>query len=123
MEFIMKKKEYDDNSENKDSKNENSENEKVQDRFSFHKQRCVIDSNDNTIIRRHTYEYSYAYLHESEKAILAENRRDKNLEMIDCSWHINLIFPKTAEGIHINSIVGSYNHEMNSLISEIALWY
>jgi hypothetical protein len=57
--------------------------------------------------------------HEPQKVILAENRRDKDSEMIGCPWHINLAFPKSANGIKINSIVGEHNHNMNPFIIEI----
>src|SRR5262249_40441574 len=51
---------------------------------------------------------------------LAENRRDRDSEMIGYPWHINLTFPKSGNGIHINSIIGNHNHDMNPLITEIA---
>ncbi|GBC40947.2 protein FAR1-RELATED SEQUENCE 5-like [Rhizophagus irregularis DAOM 181602=DAOM 197198] len=70
--------------------------------FCFRKIRRVLDPNDNTIV------------------ILAENRRDRDSEMIGCPWHINLAFPKFSNGVRINSIIGKHNHEMNPHISEIA---
>ncbi|CAG8622557.1 5945_t:CDS:10, partial [Cetraspora pellucida] len=56
-----------------------------QEGFSFRKRRWII--------------------HEPEKAILAEDRRDRDSKMIDCSWHINLTFPKTVKEVCINSIL------------------
>ncbi|PKY53235.1 hypothetical protein RhiirA4_471335 [Rhizophagus irregularis] len=82
-----------------------------------------FNPNDNTITRRRTYECSYAQTHETQKTILVENRRDRNSEMIGCSWHINLAFPKSSNGIQINSIIGKHNHDMNLLVSEIAPKY
>ncbi|CAG8717601.1 15457_t:CDS:2 [Cetraspora pellucida] len=52
-----------------------------------------------------------------------KNRRNRDSERIGCPWHINLAFSKTTENIQVNSIVGSHNHEMNHLVSEIALRY
>ena len=40
--------------------------------------------------------------------------------MIGCSWHINFSFPKSASDVRITSILGKHNHNMNSLITEIA---
>ena len=40
--------------------------------------------------------------------------------MIRYSWHINLTFPKSKNGICINSIIGNHNHNMNPLIAETA---
>ncbi|CAB4473025.1 unnamed protein product [Rhizophagus irregularis] len=40
--------------------------------------------------------------------------------MIGCLWHINLSFPKSGNGVRINSIVGIHNHDMNPCITEIA---
>ena len=40
--------------------------------------------------------------------------------MTGCSWHIILAFPKSANKIQVNSIIGEHNHEMNPLIAEIA---
>ena len=39
--------------------------------------------------------------------------------MIGCPWHINLAFPKSGNGVRINSIIGVHNHDMNTLITEI----
>jgi len=88
--------------------------------FCFRKRRRIPDSVDNTITRRRTYECSHAQTHEAQKAILAENRRDRDSEMIGCPWHINLAFPKCTNGVRINSIIGQHNHDMNPLITEIA---
>ena len=71
------------------------------------------------ITRRRTYECSHAYTHEAQKAILEENKRDKDSEMIGCSWHINFSFPKSASGVRITSILGEHNHDMNSLVTKI----
>ncbi|CAG8806814.1 1065_t:CDS:1, partial [Racocetra fulgida] len=78
----------------------------------------VVDSDNNTITRWRIYEYSYAWIYEPEKAILAEDRRDRNSEMINCSWHINLAFSKMKKHVRINSILGEHNHEMNPLVIE-----
>ena len=88
--------------------------------FCFRKKRRIQDSNDNTITRRKTYECSHAQIHEAQKAILAENRRDRDSEMIGCPWHINLAFPKSSNSVQINSIIGEHNHDMNPLITVIA---
>ena len=45
--------------------------------FCFRKKRRVPDPLDNTITRRRTYECSHAQIHEAQKVILAENRRDR----------------------------------------------
>ncbi|CAB5358760.1 unnamed protein product [Rhizophagus irregularis] len=89
--------------------------------FSFHKKRRILDPTDSTITRRRTYECSHARTHEIQKVILEENRRDRDSEMIGCLWHINFSFPKSGNGICINSIVGIHNHDMNPCITEIAL--
>jgi FAR1 DNA-binding domain len=88
--------------------------------FCFRKKRRVPDPTDNTITRRRTYECSHAQIHEAQKVVLAENRRDRDSEMIGCPWHINIAFPKLASGVRINSIIGEHNHDMNPLITEIA---
>jgi hypothetical protein len=88
--------------------------------FCFHKKRRVPDPTDNSITKRRTYECSHAQTHEPQKVILAENRRDRDSEMIGCPWHINVAFPKSASGVKINSIIGEHNHDMNPLIIEIA---
>src|SRR3989337_1370320 len=88
--------------------------------FCFRKRRRIADPINNTITRRRTYECSHAYTHEAQKAILEENRRDRDSEMIGCSWHINFSFPKSASGVRITSILGEHNHDMNPLVSEIA---
>ncbi len=41
--------------------------------------------------------------------------------MIRYSWHINITFLKSANRVQINSIVSEYNHNMNLLITKIAL--
>ena len=88
--------------------------------FCFCKRRRIADLINNTITRRRTYECSHAYTHEAQKAILEENRRDRDSEMIGCSWHINFSFPKSASGVRITSILGEHNHDMNPLVTEIA---
>jgi hypothetical protein len=88
--------------------------------FSFRKKRRVMDLSDGTITRCRIYEYSHARTHKAQKVILEENRRNKDSEMIGCPWHINLSFPKSGNGIHINSIVGIHNHNMNPCIAKIA---
>jgi hypothetical protein len=88
--------------------------------FSFRKRRCVTDAIDNTIVRKRTFECSHSRLHKPDKAILEENRRDRNSEMIRCPWHINMTFPKTAKGVQISSIIGEHNHALNPLIIETA---
>lgn len=88
--------------------------------FSFRKKRRILDPTDSTITRRRTYECSHARTHEIQKVILEENRRDRDSEMIGCLWHINLSFPKSGNGVRINSIVGVHNHDMNPCITEIA---
>src|ERR1700722_5487450 len=88
--------------------------------FCFRKKRRVPDPTDNTITRRRTYECSHAQIHEAQKVVLAEDRRDRDSEMIGCPWHINISFPKSASNVRINSIVGEHNHNMNPLIIEIA---
>ena len=40
--------------------------------------------------------------------------------MIGCPWHINLAFPKSGNGVRINSVIGIHNHDMIPLITEIA---
>ncbi len=91
--------------------------------FCFCKKWWISDSIDNTITRHRTYECSYTQTHEAEKVILAKNRKDHDSEMIGCSWHINIAFPKFANSVQINSIIGKHNHNMNSLIAEIASRY
>ncbi|CAG8737952.1 2923_t:CDS:2, partial [Dentiscutata erythropus] len=91
-----------------------------QEGFCLRKRRRVPDLVDNSITRRRTFEYSHACTHEAKKTILTENRRDRESGMIDCSWHINLSFPKTEYRIKINTIVGKHNHPMNPLIVETA---
>ena len=49
-----------------------------QEGFCFRKRRCITDSKDHTIVRKRTYKCSYAYLHETEKAILEENRSEND---------------------------------------------
>ncbi|EXX56200.1 hypothetical protein RirG_218330 [Rhizophagus irregularis DAOM 197198w] len=88
--------------------------------FSFRKKRRILDPTDSTITRRRTYKCSHARTHEIQKVILEENRRDRDSEMIGCLWHINLSFPKSGNGVRINSIVGTHNHDMNPCITEIA---
>ncbi|CAB4469226.1 unnamed protein product [Rhizophagus irregularis] len=44
-----------------------------------------------------------------------ENRRDRDSEMIGCSWHINLAFPRSSNGVQINSIISKHNYDMNPL--------
>ncbi|CAG8742720.1 20781_t:CDS:2 [Dentiscutata erythropus] len=68
--------------------------------------------------RRRIYECSHAQICEPEKAVLAEDRRDRDSKMIDYPWYINLAFPKTEKDVHINSILGKYNHKMNMLVTE-----
>ena len=91
-----------------------------QEGFTIRKRRRTLDPKDNTIIRRRTYECSYAGAHEPQKAVLEEDRRDRESHMTRCSWHIILAFSKSADKIQVNSIIGEYNHEMNPLIAEIA---
>ncbi|CAG8751550.1 6775_t:CDS:2, partial [Dentiscutata erythropus] len=91
--------------------------------FSFRKRRRVVDSDDHTITRRRIYECLHAWIREPEKTILAEDRRDRDSEMIDCSWHINLAFSKTEKDVRINSILGKHNHKMNALVTEMAPKY
>ncbi|CAG8702849.1 4682_t:CDS:2, partial [Cetraspora pellucida] len=106
--YVDEKGEYDD-SENENNEYEDNENEKAQDSlvlykgmkfktwelaeshlndyakqkgFSFWKRRRVLDFDDNIVIRRCTYECSHAHMHEPEKTVLAENRRNRNSEMI-----------------------------------------
>ncbi|CAG8787186.1 19004_t:CDS:2, partial [Cetraspora pellucida] len=62
-------------------------------------------------------------IHESEKAILAEDKRDRDSEIIDCPWYINLAFPKIEKEVCINSILGEHNHKINILITEMAPKY
>lgn len=86
----------------------------------FHKQCCIANSTDNSIICHHTFECTQARKHEAKKVVLIKNRRNRDSEMIGCSWHINLSFPKTALGVKINSIIDEHKHPMNPLITEIA---
>src|SRR5204862_7968830 len=88
--------------------------------FSFRKKRRIPDSIDNTITRRRTYECSHARTHEAQKVILAENRKDKDSKMINCPWHINIAFPRSANSVRINSIIGEHNHDRNPLIIDMA---
>jgi len=67
--------------------------------FCFRKKRRIQDLNDNTITRRKTYECLHAQIHEAQKAILAENRRDRDSEMIGYPWHINFAFPKSSNSV------------------------
>lgn len=91
-----------------------------QEGFCFRKRRYVTDLVDNTIIRHHTFECSHAQIHEAENIVLMENRRNRDLQIVNCSWYVNMSFPKTAIGIQLNSIIGEYNHLMNPLIKELA---
>ena len=91
--------------------------------FCFCKKWWISDSIDNTITRHRTYECSYTQTHEAEKVILAENRKDHNSGIIGCPWHINIAFPKSANSVRINSIIGKHNHDMNPLIAKIAPRY
>lgn len=75
------------------------ENFAKQQGFSFRGRRREIDPIDNITIRKRTFECSHARTHDSDKAILEENRRDRNSEMIGCLWHVNMAFPKTAKGV------------------------
>ncbi|CAB4418496.1 unnamed protein product [Rhizophagus irregularis] len=55
-----------------------------------------------------SWELAESYLDEYAKQqgfCLLENRRDRDSEMIGCSWHINLAFPKSSNGVRINSII------------------
>ncbi|PKC03822.1 hypothetical protein RhiirA5_379865, partial [Rhizophagus irregularis] len=88
--------------------------------FCLCKKRRIPDPHDNNITRRRTFECSHANVHESEKVVLAENRRDRDSEMIGCTWHTNLAFPKKEKGVRINSVIGKHNHSMNPLVGEIA---
>ncbi|GBC52446.2 protein FAR1-RELATED SEQUENCE 5-like [Rhizophagus irregularis DAOM 181602=DAOM 197198] len=67
--------------------------------FCLRKKRRIPDPHDNNITRRRTFECSHANVHESEKVVLAENRRDRDSEMIGCTWHTNLAFPKKEKGV------------------------
>ncbi|CAG8786594.1 7039_t:CDS:2 [Dentiscutata erythropus] len=91
-----------------------------QEGFCLRKQCHVPDLVDNSITCRRTFECFHAHIHEAEKTILMENRRNKESGIIDCSWHINLSFPKIEHRIKINTIVGKHNHPMNPLIVETA---
>ena len=88
--------------------------------FSFHKKRHIPDLTNSTITRHRTYECLHTQTHEAQKVILEENRRDRDSEMVGCTWHINLAFSKSGSGVCINSIIGKHNHDMNPLITEIA---
>ncbi|CAB4481575.1 unnamed protein product [Rhizophagus irregularis] len=92
----------------------------IEQSFCLHKKRRIPDPHDNNITRRRTFKCFYANVHESEKVVLVENRRDRDSEMIGCTWHTNLAFPKKEKGIHINSVIGEHNHSMNPLVGEIA---
>ncbi|CAG8671490.1 8685_t:CDS:2 [Dentiscutata erythropus] len=83
---------FEGNKEKENSDYEDSDNE----------EHCDTDPVDKSIIRRCTFEYSYACIHEAEKSVLAENRRER------------------AFGIQITSVVSAHNHPMNPLITEIA---
>src|SRR5688500_19499224 len=52
-----------------------------QEGFCFRKRRRIPDPIDNNITRRQTFECSHARIHDAEKAVLAEKRRDRDSEM------------------------------------------
>ncbi|CAB4468540.1 unnamed protein product [Rhizophagus irregularis] len=100
--------------------NNNSYELNIQPEDEKNQRRCEIDLIDNITIRKRTFECSHAYTYDSDKAILEENRRDRNSEMIRCLWHVNMAFSKTAKGVQINSIISEHNHSLNPLIIETA---
>ncbi|RIB08944.1 hypothetical protein C2G38_2210254 [Gigaspora rosea] len=65
--------------------------------FCFCKSHCDTDPVDKNIICCRTFECSHAHIHEAEKVVLAENRRER------------------ASGM-----IGEHNHPMNPLITELA---
>ncbi|CAG8794250.1 4316_t:CDS:2, partial [Cetraspora pellucida] len=112
---------YDERENNKheDSKNEDKEKNNL---LVLRKEmKFIVNSDDYTITRWRTYECSHAQIHEPEKAILAEDRRDRDSEMIDCPWHINLAFSKTEKEVHINSILDKLNRtsQLTDVVGEI----
>ncbi|CAG8698539.1 14450_t:CDS:1, partial [Cetraspora pellucida] len=52
-----------------------------QEGFCFRKRRCYTDPTDNTITRHRTYECSQACIHQAEKVVLMENRRERDSGM------------------------------------------
>ncbi|CAG8764555.1 7975_t:CDS:2, partial [Cetraspora pellucida] len=52
-----------------------------QEGFCFRKQHCYTDPTNNTIACRRTYKCSQACIHQAEKVVLMENRRERDSGM------------------------------------------
>ncbi|GES98560.1 hypothetical protein GLOIN_2v1476734 [Rhizophagus clarus] len=53
-----------------------------QQKFYFCKRKRIADLIDNVITSHRTYECLHAYIHEAQKVILEENRRNRDSKMI-----------------------------------------
>ncbi|RIB09374.1 hypothetical protein C2G38_2209106 [Gigaspora rosea] len=126
-EDLIQHNDDDDNDDNDDDDNDDSDNDDAvmiiaskENLLQYTQKKAYIRSKDSTILRRRTYECSYASTHEPQNKILEENRRNRDSHIIGCPWHIILAFPRSVDKIQINNIIGEHKHVMNSLIAKIA---
>ncbi|RGB34251.1 hypothetical protein C1646_760788 [Rhizophagus diaphanus] len=81
--------------------------------------RCIMNSINKIIIKKKTFECSYACVYKSDKAILEKDKRDKGSEMIRYSWHINMAFLKIAKDVQINSIIGIQSSQRTEVFNKL----
>ncbi|PKC03316.1 hypothetical protein RhiirA5_423940 [Rhizophagus irregularis] len=89
-------------------------NESLVDFLKDHMKDRQKDRNESiNIIRNHLENYHYEEEYDNSEY---ESERDRDSEMIGCSWHINLAFPRSSNGVQINSIISKHNYDMNPLV-------
>ncbi|CAG8577223.1 10757_t:CDS:2, partial [Racocetra fulgida] len=85
-----------------------------QEGFCFHKRHCFTDPTDSTVAHRRTFEYMQARIHQAEKAILVEDRRDRDSEIIALISEFKNEIPTKG----LPNIIEEYFPEMHKLLKE-----
>ncbi|CAB4484277.1 unnamed protein product [Rhizophagus irregularis] len=78
--------------------------------FSLRRKR--VESDNNRIVRRRTFECSFLGKSISNQIIDITHQRQRSSRKIMCPWHINLTMPKSSTEVSITSITGEHNHSM-----------
>ncbi|CAB4443692.1 unnamed protein product [Rhizophagus irregularis] len=78
--------------------------------FSLRRKR--VESDNNGIVRRRTFECSFSGKPISNQIIDITHQRQRSSRKIMCPWHINLTMPKSSTEVSITSITGEHNHSM-----------
>ncbi|CAB4495765.1 unnamed protein product [Rhizophagus irregularis] len=71
-------------------------------------------------IKRRTYECSHSRTHTSKKVVQLDKQRKRDIQQVNCPWHMNIRKLKNQDVIQISSVKLEHNHIMNPGIREMA---